>query len=47
MGHMTYGTDTSQFDLVHNGKNEAHLEINLLGEFNVKNALAVAIAAQP
>ena len=44
--NISYGTYTSHFDVLHNGMLEAKLEVNLLGEFNVKNALAVTIAAR-
>ena len=37
---------SSRFALSHKGEREATLEIPLLGEFNVRNALAVAIAAR-
>jgi len=43
---ISYKSSTTSFDLLHNGKLEASLEVNLLGEFNIKNALAVAIAAR-
>ncbi|MEP7234853.1 MAG: UDP-N-acetylmuramate:L-alanyl-gamma-D-glutamyl-meso-diaminopimelate ligase, partial [Ignavibacteriota bacterium] len=44
--NISYGADTSSFDFVCDGKLESRFEVNLLGEFNVKNALAVAIAAR-
>ncbi len=44
--NVAYTGNTSQFDVVHNGESEQQLEVNLLGEFNVKNALAVTIAAR-
>jgi len=44
--NISYRTQTSQFDLLHIGKFETRLEVNLLGEFNIKNALTIAIAAR-
>ncbi|MDP4221136.1 MAG: UDP-N-acetylmuramate:L-alanyl-gamma-D-glutamyl-meso-diaminopimelate ligase [Bacteroidota bacterium] len=44
--NITYHENSSEFDIIHEGKKEARVEVNLLGEFNVKNALAVAIAAR-
>jgi UDP-N-acetylmuramate: L-alanyl-gamma-D-glutamyl-meso-diaminopimelate ligase len=44
--NMSYKSHSTSFDILHNGKLETSLEINLLGEFNIKNALAVAIAAR-
>ncbi len=44
--NISYGDHSSEFDVLHEGKVEARLEVNLLGEFNVKNALAVTIAAR-
>ncbi|MFI5263876.1 MAG: UDP-N-acetylmuramate:L-alanyl-gamma-D-glutamyl-meso-diaminopimelate ligase [Candidatus Kapaibacterium sp.] len=44
--NMSYGSYTSHFEVLHNRKSEVKLEVNLLGEFNVKNALAVIIAAR-
>ncbi|HYM20305.1 MAG TPA: UDP-N-acetylmuramate:L-alanyl-gamma-D-glutamyl-meso-diaminopimelate ligase [Candidatus Kapabacteria bacterium] len=44
--NIIYGDRTSSFDVVHHGKKEATLEVSLLGEFNVRNALAVTIAAR-
>lgn len=43
---VEYSDHSSAFDVIHNGTFEARLEVNLLGEFNVKNALAVTIAAR-
>src|SRR4029079_13392216 len=43
---MSYDTNTSHFDLSFKGKKEISLTINLLGEFNIRNAMAVAIAAR-
>ncbi len=42
----SYTSHKSHFDLFHNGNFEATLEVNLLGEFNIKNAIAVTIAAR-
>jgi len=44
--NLSYGSYTSHFEVLHNRKPEAILEVNLLGEFNVKNVLAVVIAAR-
>jgi UDP-N-acetylmuramate: L-alanyl-gamma-D-glutamyl-meso-diaminopimelate ligase len=44
--NMSYKSHSSHFEVLHNGKKEISLEVNLLGEFNIKNALAVAIAAR-
>jgi len=44
--NMSYGSYKTSFDLHYQNKKECSLEINLLGEFNVRNALAVAIAAR-
>ncbi len=44
--NISYKTSTSHFDLFHNGRFEASIGVNLLGEFNIKNALAVIIAAR-
>ena len=44
--NIQYSDHSSQFDILHNGKTEIRLEVNLLGEFNIKNALAVTIAAR-
>ena len=44
--NITYGENSSSFDVFHDGKKEIRLEVNLLGEFNVKNALAVTAAAR-
>ncbi|MEI8135109.1 MAG: UDP-N-acetylmuramate:L-alanyl-gamma-D-glutamyl-meso-diaminopimelate ligase [bacterium] len=44
--NISYTQTTSRFDLVHNDKVEATLEVNLLGEFNIRNAMAVTIAAR-
>src|SRR5579872_7340120 len=44
--NISYKSDSTSFDVLHNGKTESHLEVNLLGEFNTKNALAVTIAAR-
>jgi UDP-N-acetylmuramate: L-alanyl-gamma-D-glutamyl-meso-diaminopimelate ligase len=44
--NLSYKSYSTSFDLLHNGKFETTLEVNLLGEFNIKNALAVTIAAR-
>ncbi|MBS1902077.1 MAG: UDP-N-acetylmuramate:L-alanyl-gamma-D-glutamyl-meso-diaminopimelate ligase [Bacteroidetes bacterium] len=44
--NIVYGESSSTFDVVHNGKVESRLKVNLLGEFNVRNALAVTISAR-
>lgn len=44
--NISYKSNTSAFDLFHSGKFETKLEVNLLGEFNIRNALGVAIAAR-
>lgn len=44
--NMSYASYSSRFDVIHNGKKEITLEVNLLGEFNIMNALAVTIAAR-
>jgi UDP-N-acetylmuramate: L-alanyl-gamma-D-glutamyl-meso-diaminopimelate ligase len=44
--NIIYNENSSEFDIIYKGKKEARLEVHLLGEFNVKNALAVAIAAR-
>jgi UDP-N-acetylmuramate: L-alanyl-gamma-D-glutamyl-meso-diaminopimelate ligase len=44
--NVSYKSSTTTFELFHNNNLESSLEVNLLGEFNVRNALAVAIAAQ-
>jgi len=44
--NITYTATSSKFTVVHNGKEDGELEVNLLGEFNIKNALAVTAAAR-
>jgi UDP-N-acetylmuramate: L-alanyl-gamma-D-glutamyl-meso-diaminopimelate ligase len=44
--NISYQSQSSQFDLYHNNIKESSLEVNLLGEFNIKNAMSVAIAAR-
>jgi UDP-N-acetylmuramate: L-alanyl-gamma-D-glutamyl-meso-diaminopimelate ligase len=43
---IEYGESASSFDVVHDGVVEARLTCNLLGEFNVRNALGVAVIAR-
>ncbi len=43
--HIEYTDHSSKFSVVANGEDSRRLEIPLLGEFNVRNALAVTVAA--
>ncbi len=43
--HILYGDASTTFELVYDGKNLGRVELALLGEFNVRNALAVIVAA--
>lgn len=42
----SYDDHGSSFTVLYNGKEEARLTVSLLGEFNIKNALAVTAAAR-
>lgn len=44
--NITYDADGTSFDLLCDGVQQARLRSTLLGEFNVKNALGVAVVAQ-
>ncbi|CAN5637021.1 UDP-N-acetylmuramate:L-alanyl-gamma-D-glutamyl-meso-diaminopimelate ligase [soil metagenome] len=43
--YIDFSGDTTKFTVFKNGKNWSEFETNLIGEFNVRNALAVIIAA--
>jgi len=45
-GAIAYNPDSTTFDVLHNGVVEARLELALLGEFNVRNALGVVAIAR-
>lgn len=45
-GNIAYDGNSSSFDVVHDGVVEARLTCTLLGEFNVRNALGVAVIAR-
>jgi UDP-N-acetylmuramate: L-alanyl-gamma-D-glutamyl-meso-diaminopimelate ligase len=43
---IEYGAESTSFDLIRNGRLEGRLTCSLLGEFNVRNALGVAVVAR-
>ncbi|MEP7217903.1 MAG: UDP-N-acetylmuramate:L-alanyl-gamma-D-glutamyl-meso-diaminopimelate ligase [Bacteroidota bacterium] len=44
--NIEYGADSTSFDLLRDGSLEARITSTLLGEFNVRNALGVAVIAR-
>jgi UDP-N-acetylmuramate: L-alanyl-gamma-D-glutamyl-meso-diaminopimelate ligase len=45
-GAIEYGAESTSFDVIRNDQPEGRLTCSLLGEFNVRNALGVAVVAR-